>query len=77
MRAEPIHLLGDTSQDPTSEYWSSYFAKRHAHVFNRLGRSKQYKSYTTFNVPLIPRQVKGRKVPIHIQDRVAKEIISA
>ena len=28
--------------------------------------------FTNFKDPLIPRQVKGRKVPIHIQDRVAE-----
>ena len=39
-----------------------------------LGRSKHHKVYTNFKFPLVPRQVKGRKVPIHIQDRVANEI---
>ena len=74
LRAEHIHLLGDTPHNPISDYWRSYFAKRYALVFNRLGRSKNHKFYTNFKVPLIPRQVKGRKVPIHIQGRVADEI---
>ena len=73
LRAEPIHLE-KTSHDPISEYWKTYFLKRYAHVFNRLGRSKNHKVCTNFKVSLIPRQVKGRKVPIHIQERVAGEI---
>ena len=43
-------------------------------MFSRLGRSKNHKVFTNFKYPLVPRQVKGRKLPIHIQDRVAKEI---
>ena len=30
--------------------------------------------FTNFKYPLVTRQVKGRKIPIHIQDRVANEI---
>ena len=43
-------------------------------MFSRLGRSKNHKVYTNFKFPLVPRQIKGRKVPIHIQDRVASEL---
>ena len=74
LRAEHVQQLEVQSQDPISDYWSSFFAKKYAHVFNRLGRSKNHKVFTNFKYPLVPRQVKGRKVPIHIQDRVAKEI---
>ena len=74
LRAEPIQQLEVKDQDPISDYWSSFFAKKYAHVFSRLGRSKNYKVYTNFKFSLVPRQVKGRKVPIHIQDRVANEI---
>ena len=35
---------------------------------------KNHKFNTHFKVPLFPRQVKGRKVPIRIQDRVAGKI---
>ena len=48
--------------------------KRYSNVFNRLGRSKNHEVFTNFKDPLIPRQVKGRKVPIHLQDRVTAEI---
>ena len=43
-------------------------------MFSRLGRSKNHKVFTNFKYPLVPRQVKGRTVPVHIQDRVASEI---
>ena len=48
--------------------------RKNAHVFNSLDRSKHHKVHTNFNFPLVPRQVKVRKVPIHIQDTVASEI---
>ena len=72
--AEPVPQLEFKDHDPISDYWSSFFAKKYAHVFSRLGRSKNHKVYTNFKFPLVPRQVKGRKVPIHIQDRVVNEI---
>ena len=74
LRAEHVQQLEVKDQDPTSDYWSSFIAKKYAHVFSRLGRSKNHKVFTNFKYPLVPRQVKGRKVPIHIQDRVANEI---
>ena len=43
-------------------------------MFSRLGRPKNHKVLTNFKDPLVPRQVKGRKVPIHLQDRITAEI---
>ena len=60
--------------DPTSQFWRNHFVKRYPNMFSRLGRSKNYKVFTNFKDPLVPRQVKGRKVPIHLQDRVTAEI---
>ena len=74
MKAESVQLLETCSSGPISEYWSSFFARKYAHEFSRLGRSEHHKVYTNFKFPLVPRQFKGRKVPIHIQDRVASEI---
>ena len=74
LKAEKFQSVDSGSSDPISEYWCSFFAKKYAHVFSRLGRSKSHKVYTNFKFPLVPRQIKGRKVPIHIQDRVANEI---
>ena len=74
LKAESVQSLEYNSSDPISECWSSFFTKKYAHLFSRLGRSKHHKVYTNFKFPLVPRQIKGRKVPIHIQDRVANEI---
>ena len=60
--------------DPTSQFWKDHFVIRYPNVFSRLGRSKNHKVFTNFKDPLIPRQVKGRKVLIHLQDRVTAEI---
>ena len=57
----------------TSELIKSHFVKKFPLLFTRLGRSKSHQVHTTFMEPLIPRQIKGRKVPIHIQDRVSEE----
>ena len=74
LRVESIHLLEETLHKLISELCKSYFAKRYAHVFNRLHRSKNHKVYSNFKVTLISRQVKARKAPIHIQDKVAGKI---
>ena len=74
LKAKTIQSVDYSSSDPISEYWRSFFAKKYAHVFSRLGRSKSPKEYTNFKFPLVARQIKGRKVPIRIQDRVASEI---
>ena len=60
----------------TSELIMSHFVKKFPLLFTRLGRSKSHQVHTTFMGPLIPRQIKGRKVPIHIQDRVSEELKS-
>ena len=41
LRAEHVQQLEVKDQDPISDYWSSFFAKKYAHVFNRLRRSKK------------------------------------
>ena len=64
----------DEELDLTSKFWRDYFIKRYPNVFSRLGRSKNHKVFTNFKDPLVPIQVKGRKVPIHLQDRVTAEI---
>ena len=73
LKAETVQSLDHISPDPISDCWSSFFAKKHAHVFSRLGRSKHHKVHINFKIPLVPRQIKGRRLPIHIQDRVASE----
>ena len=43
LRAEPVQQLEVKDQDSISDYWSSSFAKKYAHVVTRLGRSKNHK----------------------------------
>ena len=72
--AEVSYAEEDEELDPTSKFWRNHFVNRYPNVFSRLGRSKNHKVFTNFKDPLVPRQVKGRKVPIHLQDRVTAEI---
>ena len=44
------------------------------HMITRLGRPKSHQKHTNFLNLIIPRQIKGQKVPIHIQDRVSEEL---
>ena len=39
-----------------------------------IRKIQNHKVFTNFKYPLVPHQIKGRKVPIHIQDRLANEI---
>ena len=58
----------------TSELIKSHFFRKFPHLFTLLGRSKFHQIHTTFMDPLIPRQIKGWKVPIHIQEFVSEEV---
>ena len=62
------------TDDWVSEKWKDYFSSKYAEVFNRQGRSKSHVVTTNFYSPLIPIQEKGRRVPVHILNRVEKEI---
>ena len=57
------------------ENLTSEMIKSHL-IFTRHGKSKSHQVHTTFMEPLIPRQIKGRNVPIHIQDCVSEELKS-
>ena len=59
-----------------SEKWKDHFSSKYADVFNRQGRSKSHVVTTNFYSPLIPIQEKGRRVPVHILNRVEKEMTS-
>ena len=72
--AEVSYAEEDQEYGSTSKFWRDHFVKRYPNVFSRLGRSKNHKVFTNFRDPLVPRQVKGQKVPIHLQDRVTAEI---
>ena len=60
----------------TSDMIKSHFVKKFPLLFTRHGKSKSHQVHTTVMEPLIPRQIKRRNVPIHIQDRVSEELKS-
>ena len=50
------------------------YVKKFPYLFTSLGRSKSHRVYINFKDSLNPRQIKGRKKSIHIQDRVSEEL---
>ena len=70
-------LVGEVSLsnlNVTSESWKTHFHQKFHRVFSRGGRAKNYKVFSTFKSPLVPIQEKGRRVPVHIQDKAGQEI---
>ena len=70
-------LVGEVSQSNsniTSDSWKSHFQQKYHRVFNRVGKAKSHKLFSTFKSPLVAIQEKGRRVPVHIQDKVGQEI---
>ena len=61
-----VKTLQNVVENSTSDLIKSHFVKKFPLLFTRLGRSKSHQFHTTFMKPLIPRQIKERKLPIHI-----------
>ena len=57
-----------------SEGWKGKFFTQFKNLFERQGISKNHIVSSKFKYPLCPIQEKGRRIPIHIQDKVEKEI---
>ena len=57
-----------------SEAWKEKFYDDFKTLFDRKGRSIHHVVSTTFKYPLCPIQEKGRRIPIHVQGKVEKEI---
>ena len=57
-----------------SEPWKEKFYEDFKSLFDRKGRSVHHVVSTTFKYPLCPIQEKGRRIPIHVQEKVEKEI---
>ena len=57
-----------------SEAWKEKFYGDFKNLFDRKGQSIHHVVSTTFKYPLCPIQEKGRRIPIHVQDKVEKEI---
>ena len=56
------------------EAWKEKFYDDFKNLFDRKGRSIHQVVSTTFKYPLCPIQEKGRRIPIHVQEKVEKEI---
>ena len=57
-----------------SEGWKQKFYDQFKSLFDRQGESKNHTVSTKFKYPLCPIQEKGRRIPIHIQDKVQTEL---
>ena len=72
-KEESVNEVSPTSTDDwISDKWRSHFGSKYKHVFSRKGRSKNHVVNTNFHSRLVPIQEKGRRVPIHILDKVEK-----
>ena len=56
------------------ESWKNLFYSKFKDLFDRQGESKNHTVSTKFKYPLCPIQEKGRRIPIHIQDKVQTEL---
>ena len=70
----PVGEVSQSNLNVTSESWKTHFHQKFHRVFSRVGRGKNHKVFSTFKSPLVPIQEKGRRVPVHIQDKVGLEI---
>ena len=57
-----------------SEGWKNKFYSKFKNLFDRQGCSKNHVVSTKFKYPLCPLQEKGRRIPIHIQEKVYEEM---
>ena len=69
--------VNDVQESETTKelaVWRNYFQLKYPDIFTRQGISKNHVVNVQFFEKLIPVQEKGRRVPIHILDRVENEI---
>ena len=62
-------LLGERSEE-----WKQKFYSKFKDLFDRQGESKTHTVNIKFKYPSCPIQEKGRRIPIHIQDKVQAEL---
>ena len=66
-----IGLISDASTEQSILKW---IFKNYPHLCTRLGRSKNHMAKSTFKEKFIPTQHKGRRVPLHLLERVEQEL---
>ena len=66
-----INLVSDTSTEQNIIKW---MFKKYPHLCTRLGRSKNQVAKSIFKENFTPTQHKGRRVPLHLLERVDQEL---
>ena len=66
-----IGLISDSSREQNIIKW---IFKKYPHLCTRLGRSKNHTAKSTFKENFTPSQHKGRRVPLHLVERVEQEL---
>ena len=66
-----INIVSDTSIEQNIIKW---IFKKYPHICTRLGRSKNHMAKSTFKENFTPTQHKGRRVPLHLLERVEQEL---
>ena len=66
-----INLVSDTSTEQNIIKW---IFKKYPHLCTSLGRSKNHLAKSTFKENFTPTQHKGRRVPLHLLERVEQEL---
>ena len=66
--------IGNPYVTEISTFKKINFTKKFPSRFDRKGESKNHVVNTKFKFPLCPIQENGRRIPIHIQERVQAEL---
>ena len=72
-RYQPIMGISEATLTEDSQTWKEHFTSKYSDVFSRLRRSKNHRVYSVFKDPLVPIQEKGRKLSIHIHQKVGAQ----
>ena len=65
-----LSILEQEQSNPEIKQWEK---DNYPQLCIRVGKSKNHVMRTQFNKEFIPVQQKGRRVPVHLQERVEKE----
>ena len=66
-----IHHISDIQTEKNITKW---IFKKYPHLCTRLGRSKNHLAKSLFRENHNPNQQKGRRVPLHLLEKVEKEL---
>ena len=66
-----IGLISDTAIEQNIIKW---IFRKYPHICTRLGCSKNHRTESTFKETFNPTQHQGRRVPLHLLERVEKEL---